>query len=112
MAASTPRCDIARRIRLAARQRRYRRILDALSCSGVIATELGQDLTALPSRVLLPHALVIALTPLLDERFAQAVRRLASGARTLSCSPSGPTRCLWGYCRRATLGRWCAGCGG
>jgi uncharacterized protein (DUF58 family) len=68
---------VARWTRRAAGQRQYRRILDALSRSAAIRTDLGQDLAALPGRILPRHALVVALTPLVDDRFARAVCRLA-----------------------------------
>lgn len=68
---------VTRSTRLAAGRSQYQRILNALTRSQGLGTELRQELTALPNRVLPPNALVIALTPLLDERFRRAVRRLA-----------------------------------
>ena len=57
--------------------RQYRRILEALARAVPIQTEFAQDLAALPEQILSRQALVIALTPLADQRFDHAVIRLA-----------------------------------
>ena len=49
------------------------RIAEALLDAAVIASYAWKDVDAIPPRVLSPKALVIALTPLLDERVARAL---------------------------------------
>ncbi len=54
------------------------RILEALLAAEVIFTYVAKDLTLVPPRILPPQALVLALSPLLDDRFVTAVRDLAA----------------------------------
>ncbi|MGH7104792.1 MAG: DUF58 domain-containing protein [Acetobacteraceae bacterium] len=68
---------IARMVALGAGEGHYRRILDALSRAAPIRTEWLQDLRTLPERTLPRHALVLALTPLVDPRFERALCGLA-----------------------------------
>jgi uncharacterized protein (DUF58 family) len=57
----------------------YERLAGALLRASVVFTFVMKDLLALvPARVLPPHALVIAVTPLLDPRFTRAVLDLAA----------------------------------
>ena len=68
---------IARVLGAGSGERQYRRILEALARAAPIQTEFAQDLAALPERILPRRALVLALTPLADERFDRTVIRLA-----------------------------------
>ncbi|MBI4011427.1 MAG: DUF58 domain-containing protein [Candidatus Rokubacteria bacterium] len=56
----------------------FERLLDALVSLQPIFTYVRKDLAMVPPRVLPPQALVIALTPLLDPRFVDAVGDLAA----------------------------------
>ena len=56
----------------------FERLLDALLSAQMIFTYVAMDLTLVPTRVLPPQALVIALSPLLDPRFVRAVEDLAA----------------------------------
>jgi len=56
----------------------YERLADTLLRASVVFTYVSKDLAFVPPRVLPSHALVIAVTPLLDERFARAARDLAA----------------------------------
>jgi hypothetical protein len=49
------------------------RLLDALLSAQVIFSYVTRDLALVPPRVLPPQALVIGLSPLLDERFVTAM---------------------------------------
>lgn len=55
----------------------FERLADALLGARVVFTYVAKDLALVPPRVLSPRALVIALTPLLDARFATAAVDLA-----------------------------------
>ena len=56
----------------------YERLADALVRADVVFTYVAKDLLRVPPRVLSSQALVIAVTPLLDRRFSQAVLDLAA----------------------------------
>ena len=56
----------------------YERLADALLRADVVFTYVAKDLLRIPPRVLSSQALVIAITPLLDRRFAKAVLDLAA----------------------------------
>jgi uncharacterized protein (DUF58 family) len=56
----------------------YERLVDGLLRADVVFTYVAKDLLRVPPRVLSPQALVIAITPLLDRRFAKAVLDLAA----------------------------------
>ena len=97
----------------------YERLADALLRAGVVFTYVAKDLAVVPPRVLPPQALVVAITPLLDARFAQAALDLAARGFdlvVLAVSPVEVTRAalapspvvdlacrLWALERRATL---------
>ncbi len=68
---------IARSVGAGTGEGQYVRILHALARSVPMQTEFAQDLAALPEQMLSRRALVLALTPLADERFDRAVIRLA-----------------------------------
>jgi len=73
----------------------YERLADALLGAAVIFTYVAKDLALVPPRVLPPHALVIAVTSLLDRRFARAIIDLAGRGFdlvTLVVSPVDVTR--------------------
>jgi len=59
----------------------YARLLRSLAWISISPTEFLQDLTVLPEAMLPWHALIIALTPLADERFATMIGRLAAQGR-------------------------------
>ena len=67
--------------RPAAGPRQYALILQSLARISIMPSQFLQDLTALPEPMLPWHALIIALTPLADARFAQMVGRLAEQGR-------------------------------
>jgi uncharacterized protein (DUF58 family) len=56
----------------------YERLADTLLRAAVVFTYVSKDLAFVPPRVLPPHALVIAVTPLLDPRFTKAALDLAA----------------------------------
>lgn len=101
-------------------QVQYERLADALLRADVVFTYVAKDLLRVPPRVLSPQALVIAITPLLDRRFTQAVLDLAARGfdlvvlvvspvavtrAMLAPSPTGDLACrLWTLERRSVLG--------
>jgi uncharacterized protein (DUF58 family) len=73
----------------------FDRLLDGLVAAQIVFTYVARDLTMVPPRVLPAQALVIALSPLLDARFIEAVGDLvARGFQVvlLSISPIDITR--------------------
>jgi len=75
----------------------YERIADALARAAVVFTYVAKDLALVPPRVLPAQAHVIAITPLLDSRFAHAVLDLASrgfDVLVLVISPVEVTRAI------------------
>jgi len=93
----------------------YERLADALVRASVVFTYVAKDLVLVPPRVLPPQALVIAITPLLDRRFTQAVLDLAARGFdmvVLAISPVevtratlAPSRAIDLACRLWTLER-------
>jgi uncharacterized protein (DUF58 family) len=97
----------------------YERLADGLVRADVVFTYVAKDLQRVPARVLSPQALVLAITPLLDRRFAKAVLDLAARGFdlvVLVVSPVAVTRAamppspaddlagrLWALERRADL---------
>ncbi len=97
----------------------FERLLDALLAAQPIFTYVRKDLALVPPRVLPPQALVIALTPLLDPRFIEAVGDLAARRLDLvvlavspieitrrTLGPSGPDELacrLWALEHRAQI---------
>ncbi len=97
----------------------FERILDGLIDAQPIFTYVRKDLARVPPRVLPPEALVVALTPLIDPRFVQALHDLAGRGfdlvvltpdpvaitrATLVSSASDRLACrLWAIERRAQL---------
>jgi len=97
----------------------YERLAGTLLRATVVFTYVTKDLALVPPRVLPPHALVIALTPLLDPRFTKATLDLAARGfdlvvlvvspvdvtrATLTPSPINKLACrLWTLERRAQL---------
>ncbi len=75
---------IARSLAGGTGQGHYVRILHALARAAPVYTEFAQDLAALPEHVLSRRALVLALTPLADERFDRAVIRLAERGQDIA----------------------------
>jgi uncharacterized protein (DUF58 family) len=61
----------------------YANILHSLARVALAPSFLLQDLAALPETMLPRHALIIALTPLLDERFVRMIVRLADQGRDI-----------------------------
>jgi uncharacterized protein (DUF58 family) len=61
--------------------RQYETILRALTTVTVTATDLRRDAPRLPEAMLPRHALIVALTPLADERFVHLVTGLADQRR-------------------------------
>jgi uncharacterized protein (DUF58 family) len=59
-------------------------VVDALLESRVVATEIWRDLTVVPARVLPPTSIVIAISPLQDERTVAAIHDLAGRGRDLA----------------------------
>ncbi|HET7600749.1 MAG TPA: DUF58 domain-containing protein, partial [Gemmatimonadales bacterium] len=84
----------------------YERLADGLLRAEVVFTYVAKDLARVPPRVLSPQALVIAVTPLLDARFARAVLDLAARGLdlvVLVVSPVAITRALVDGARLDTL---------
>lgn len=82
-------------VRPGAGRPQYQRLADTLVKASVVFTYLTKDLAFVPSRVLPPHALVIAVTALLDGRFTKAALDLAARGFDLAVlvvSPVAVTR--------------------
>ena len=78
-----------RSVRPGTGRRQYERVLDALHRADVLFTYVTRDIALVPKRVLPPQALVVAITPLLERRFTQAVTDLAArGFDVVILSPS------------------------
>lgn len=56
----------------------FQRLLDTMLDASVVFTYVSHGLDVVPSRILPPQALVVALSPLLDARFERAVTDLAA----------------------------------
>jgi uncharacterized protein (DUF58 family) len=69
---------ILRQVRPGAGRAQWERLLDMLARSSVVFTYVARDLDFIPSRVLPPQSLVVALSPLLDGRFVKAATNLAA----------------------------------
>ena len=76
----------------------YERLADTLLRVRVAFTYVTRELILVPPRVLPPHALVIAITPLLDPRFTKATLDLAARGFDLAVLVVSPVDVL-----RATL---------
>jgi uncharacterized protein (DUF58 family) len=75
----------------------YERLADTLLKATVVFTYVTKDLGFVPARVLPSHALVIAITPLLDPRFTKAALDLAArgfDVAVLVVSPVDVTRAV------------------
>jgi uncharacterized protein (DUF58 family) len=75
----------------------FQTLLDQLLEANVIFSYVARDLALVPKRVLPPQALVIAISPLVDERFLHAVQDLQARAFTvllLAVSPVEVTRAV------------------
>ncbi len=73
----------------------YERLLEALLPADMTFSYIERDLNRLPTRVLPSNALVIALSPLLDQRFKGVLGDLAARGFdivVIAVSPIGPTR--------------------
>ena len=97
----------------------YERLADTLLRAAVVFTYVQKNLAFVPPRVLPPHALVVAITPLLDGRFTRTALDLAARGFDLvvvAVSPVDVTRAtlpasalndlacrLWTLDRRAQL---------
>ncbi len=97
----------------------YERLADTLLKAAVVFTYVSKDLGFVPPRVLPSHAIVIAVTPLLDPRFTKAALDLAARGfdlvvlvvspvevtrAMLKASPLNALACrLWTLQRRAAL---------
>jgi uncharacterized protein (DUF58 family) len=97
----------------------YERLADTLLRATVVFTYVQKTLAFVPPRVLPPHALVIAISPLLDPRFTRTALDLAARGfdlvvvvvspvdvtrATLPASPLNDLACrLWTLDRRAHL---------
>jgi len=65
-------------VKPAAGQIQYERLADTLLRASVVFTYVSKDLAFVPPSVLPSHALVVAVTPLLDPRFTKATLDLAA----------------------------------
>jgi uncharacterized protein (DUF58 family) len=84
-------------IRPGAGRRHFETLLDAVLPADAIFTYLARKLELVPPRVLPPHALVIAISPLIDERFAKALIDLVGRGfdlLVLAISPIALTRAV------------------
>ncbi|HYE93913.1 MAG TPA: DUF58 domain-containing protein [Terriglobales bacterium] len=109
-------------VRPATGRLQYARIADTLLRADVVFTYVSKDLAFVPPRVLPPRAMVLAVTPLLDARFATAALDLAARGfdlavlvvspvdltlRMLRGSPAERLACrLWELERRAGFDRF------
>lgn len=75
----------------------YERLADVLLRAAVVFTYVSKDLAFIPRRVLPPHALIVAITPLLDPRFSKAALDLVARGFDLvviAVSPVDVTRAM------------------
>jgi uncharacterized protein (DUF58 family) len=75
----------------------FQRLLDQLLEASVVFSYVTRDLALVPKRILPPQALVIAISPLVDERFLHAVQDLQARAfpvLLLTVSPVEVTRAV------------------
>jgi len=75
----------------------FQTLLDQLLEANVVFSYVTRDLALVPRRVLPPQALVIAISPLVDERFVYAVQDLRARAFTVllrTVSPAVVTRAV------------------
>ncbi len=73
----------------------FQAILDHLLEANVLFSYVAKDLALVPKRILPPQALIIALSPLVDERFVKALQDLMARAFAvilLTVSPVAVTR--------------------
>jgi len=66
------------------------RICEALIDTQILLTYAWRDIVAVPARVLPPHAVVVALTPLLDERSINALLDLRARGYDLAVIETSP----------------------
>jgi len=66
------------------------RICEALIDTQILLTYAWRDIIAVPSRVLPPHAVIVALTPLLDERSINALLDLRARGFDLAVVETSP----------------------
>jgi uncharacterized protein (DUF58 family) len=66
------------------------RIAEALIDTQILLTYAWRDIAVVPARVLPPHSLVVALTPLLDERMVEALFDLRARGRDLIVIETSP----------------------
>jgi uncharacterized protein (DUF58 family) len=106
-------------VKPAAGRAQYARLLESLLRAQVLVTYVTRALDLVPPRVLPPQALVVAISPLLDDRFVKATTDLAArgfDVVVLAVSPIEPFRAvmrasptfdlaarLWALERRAQL---------
>jgi uncharacterized protein (DUF58 family) len=106
-------------VRTGSGRAQLQRLLDTLLDASVVFTYVTRDVDLIPSRILPPQALVLALSPLLDPRFVRAATDLAARGFDLvviAVSPVAPARAamprgpvadlaasLWALERRAQL---------
>jgi uncharacterized protein (DUF58 family) len=84
-------------VRPGAGRAQYERLAESFLRADVVFTYVAKDLAMVPPRVLPPQALVIAITPLLDQRFTRAALDLAArgfDVAILAVSPVDVTRTL------------------
>ena len=84
-------------VRPAAGRAQFERMMDALALAHPIFTYVQKDLALVPPRILPARALVLALSPLLDARFVDAVVDLAArrfDVVVLAVSPVAVTRAV------------------
>jgi uncharacterized protein (DUF58 family) len=75
----------------------FQAVLDQLLEAEVIFSYVARDLALVPKRILPPQALIIALSPLLDDRFVKALEDLLArtfGVTLLTVSPVAITRAV------------------
>lgn len=71
------------------------RLTDALLATGLYANAADKELPILPPRALPPRSFIIAFTPLLDQRFIEAIftaRGRGHDVAVIECAPAAPDR--------------------
>lgn len=86
------------------------RLTDALLATGLYATAADKELPILPPRALPARSFVVALTPLLDSRFIDAIvaaRGRGHDVAVIACEPDiGPTQAADSAAHRLALRIW------
>src|SRR5262249_25768501 len=81
----------------------FERLVDTLLDASVVFTYVNRDLDLVPPRILPPQALVLALSPMLDQRFVRAATDLAARGFDLVVIAVSPVAAARATARRGAV---------